>query len=453
MAVATYIPLKTTTVSVATPTVTLNGFSASYKHLIVQIKAASSRSSLDYFTMTFNGDTATNYSYAGYQGNGTAATSGGAGTQSSIAFIGNFPGTNSSTSLGFSEVRIYDYNSTHDKAVMIISGSRNSATNGTVDVTAGTWRKSPAEAITSISIQSGTGNNIAAGSEITLFGIASIDSIATPKASGGVIYSDSTYWYHVFSSTGIFTPNQSLTAQIMAVGGGGGGGGNIGAGGGAGAMTTFATPSSLTSGVSYTCTVAAGAAGGTGSADGAQGNPSSFAGSGFTTITALGGGKGPQSSTGYTGGSGSGGGPGQTGGGASGPNTNIGGNGYYVYPVYSAGGGGGATSAGSNGTTGSAYGGNGGVGYLTTSLGLDTIFGKPFYMAAGGGGSGVRPDGSTQPQGGGTSNGGGNGGYSTTNATSATTYGSGGGGGTWTNFASGNGGNGAAGIVIVRYAK
>ena len=42
------------------------------------------------------------------------------------------------------------------------------------------------------------------------------------KASGGLIYTDSAYVYHVFISNGTFTPIQSLIADISVIAGGGG---------------------------------------------------------------------------------------------------------------------------------------------------------------------------------------------------------------------------------------
>ena len=45
------------------------------------------------------------------------------------------------------------------------------------------------------------------------------------KATGGTVTSDSTYWYHTFTSNGTFVPNQSLSVEYLIVAGGGGGGG------------------------------------------------------------------------------------------------------------------------------------------------------------------------------------------------------------------------------------
>jgi hypothetical protein len=440
----TYVELDKVTVGTATNIVTFSSIPGTYTDLRIVINGTAASTS--YCTLRFNGDTGSSYSNTEIVGDGTTA-----GTYRNGSGVYAYTGS-IYTAQTNNLIDIFGYsNSTTFKSFFHKADNAGNSVKQSV----GLWRST--SAITSITVGTGGATNFNTGTTFSLYGIATASVGA--KATGGVISSDSNYWYHTFYNSGTFTPSQSLSAQVLAVGGGGGGGGNIGAGGGAGAMTTFSTTSSLSSGIPYTCTVGASAPGGVGSANGTQGNTTSFAGSGFTTITALGGGRGPQSGSGFAGGSGSGAAPGGSpAGSASGPNTNAGGSSYYVYPIYSAGGGGGATAVGGNGSTSSAIGGNGGAGYTISNIDSalpDTgIFGSMTVIASGGGGSGVRPDGSGNPQTGGTGGtGAGNGGFSTTNATDATSYGSGGGGGTWTNFSTGNGGSGQQGIIVVRYAK
>jgi hypothetical protein len=116
-----------------------------------------------------------------------------------------------------------------------------------------------------------------------------------------------------FTSTGTFTaPSNCYSLTLFLVGGGGGGGGGRissndrsinGGGGGGGSVikkTVSITPSTV-----YTFTIGAGGAGGSLSASGSVGSDSTMTGSGFTTITALGGGGGNsrngQTSTNYIG--------------------------------------------------------------------------------------------------------------------------------------------------------
>jgi hypothetical protein len=393
--------------------------------------------------IAFNGSQA-NFSGVYLIGDGTSAASG-----VLTRYIGSIQNQTVIPQNG--EIYIPNYTSSSNKSFSVTEVQPATGSAGYQNLISGLW--SNTAAITSITLDAPAGYKV--NSTFSLYGVAATGTTPTvaPKATGGnIVANDGTYWYHTFLSSGTFIPQTGLNAQILVAGGGGGGGGNIGAGGGAGAMTTFSSTSSLVSGTVYTCTVGGAAPGGSGSANGTQGNTSSFLGSGFTAISALGGGKGPQSGAGFAGGSGSGAAPGGSPAGtASGPNTNDGGSSYYSYPYYAAGGGGGAVSVGGNGQTGTATGGNGGTGFSTTSLGVNTLteFSGMSFICAGGAGSGVRPDGGGST--GGTSNGGGNGGFSSTNATSATSFGSGGGGGTWTNYASGNGGNGYQGVVVIRY--
>lgn len=78
-------------------------------------------------------------------------------------------------------------------------------------------------------------------------------------------------------------------AQLLVVGGGGAGGG-ISGGGGGGGQVVYETGVVLTPGQTYSVVVADGGVGVQGS--GGNGGDSSFSGSGFTTVTAVGGGGG-----------------------------------------------------------------------------------------------------------------------------------------------------------------
>ena len=69
---------------------------------------------------------------------------------------------------------------------------------------------------------SGTFNS---GSTFSLYGIAVGNPSA--KAQGGhIVTTDGTYFYHAFTASGSFIPNEALTADILVVAGGGGGGDN-----------------------------------------------------------------------------------------------------------------------------------------------------------------------------------------------------------------------------------
>jgi hypothetical protein len=235
----------------------------------------------------------------------------------------------------------------------------------------------------------------------------------------------------------------NVSASYLVVAGGAGGNG---AGGGAGGLLTNSITLSLLT--TYTITVGAGGALGTGTGQkGFNGADSSLSGTGITTQTASGGGGGGSAGSsgfnaGANGGSGGGGGnftavngPGGTG--TSGQGNN-GGSGTYT-PQYGCGGGGGSSSAGGNGT--GTNGGNGGAGTASS------ISGSSVYYAGGGGG-GVQSG--TAGTGG---NGGGGNGNTGSTAGSNATANTGGGGGGGAILTSSTGGNGGSGVVIISYAS
>jgi hypothetical protein len=260
------------------------------------------------------------------------------------------------------------------------------------------------------------------------------------KARGGTVNTDGTYWYHTFTGSGTFTPTQSLTADILVVAGGGGSNNDSPGGGGAGGLLTF-TSQSLTA-TNYTCTV------GSGGAYATNGDNSQFG-----SLTAcVGGGRGGGNAgavgNGGSGGGGTGGGTITAGTGTSGQGNN-GGAGYSAGSPYGGGGGGGAGAAGNAGrSTSDGAGGVGATSSLINAMGAATstgqLSGGNYYYAGGGGGNGGL---STAGVGG---LGGGGTGQSvgTTTSTNGTANtGGGAGGGNVTQARTGG-----SGIIIIRYA-
>ena len=242
-----------------------------------------------------------------------------------------------------------------------------------------------------------------------------------------------------------------MNATYLVVAGGGSGGvGVAGGGGGAGGLL-YSTSGQFPLNTQLTVAVGTGGAAKSGNGDGNPGSNSSITGTGFTALTAIGGGKGggmrtgTPSATELAGGSG-GGGSGYTssgtvtgpGGNATTGQGNAGGTGRYMGGPGYGGGGGGAGEAGGNhdASTDVSVGGDG----LQYS-----ISGTATYYAGGGGGGGYNSAGKAGGQGGGGPGGhrfGGNG--ATANATANT---GGGGGGAGDGATSGAGGSG---IVIIR---
>jgi len=437
MAANTYVALDKKTVSSAVTSVTFTSIPGTYTDLVIVASVTTNRSGniQDLLQLQFNGDTGAHYSDTFISGDGSSASSG-RHTGYGAGFIGNCGG-GTSTSNQFSPITInignYANTTTYKSYI-----NRASFSGQTVGAYTGIWKGSTGsstEAITSITIGSYTGSTILSGSTFSLYGVKAEVGGSSTKATGGVVTSDATYYYHTFTTVGMFVPNQSISADILVVAGGGGGGYGSGGGGGGGAGGLVAYTSQSLTAVNYPVIVGAGGNGGN-SSRGTNGTASQF-----NTLTAsAGGGGGGQPSTsgvqsGLAGGSG-GGGAYQSGAGG----TPTSGQGYVggtgdSGSIYE-GGGGGAGGAGGNATSGAN--GAGGVGLNTySSWATATSTGVSGYYAGGGGGSG----GGTQAAGG--SGGGGSNGDAVANT------GSGGGGGR----SPAVGGNGGSGIVIVRYAK
>ena len=453
MATNTYVALDKVTVGTATPSVTINmgsTISSAYTDLVIVVDSAVTTALASSFVQ-FNGDTGSNYSSTWIYGDGSSATS---TRYSSATAMRCFlaPATASGRRTMILNVQNYS-NSTTYKTVI----GRNGNASDVAGAFTGLWRSTAA--ITSITFTNGGGYNFDAGSTFSLYGIKAEVGESTPKATGGVVTSDATYWYHTFTSTGNFVPNQSLSCDYLVVAGGGGSGSQIVSynaatgGGGAGGLrsTVGATGGggSLETALSLTAQnymVLIGA-GGAGAGSGAASNGNNGSDTTFATITAAGGGGGGRgsnssSNNGLTGGSGGGGGGNNGSGGSGTANQGFGG-GTGTSSTLNSGGGGGAGSAGTNG---GSIGGNGGAGVAISTLATPTGTGVSNYYAGGGAGGGF--GGAAAGTGG--AGGGGNGGTAT--GTAGTAYTGGGAGGSGSGLP-GSGASGGSGIVIVRYAK
>jgi len=290
----------------------------------------------------------------------------------------------------------------------------------------------------------------------------SVIVVLVPIVTGGTLFSDSTYQYRVFTSgtSTLSVSTKPLTADILVVAGGGGGGTAAGGGGGAGGVGY--TPNATLAIGSYSASVGTGGAGAT--TDGGSGANGSS--STFNTITAYGGGGGNHGGAGASGGSGGGcgysTGPGGTATQGTGAANHYGNNGGAFGrtssgPPYGCSGGGGAGGVG--GASSESSGGVGGVGLSTwSSWGAATGYGQnisgTYWFAGGGGGSRDNVIAA-----GGNGGGGRGGTVITAGANTAqdaleNTGGGGGGGDIGSDgYPPTRAGNGASGIIIVRYTK
>lgn len=275
------------------------------------------------------------------------------------------------------------------------------------------------------------------------------------KGSGGTIteinVSGVIYEVHTYTVTGssTFTPpsGASSVEYLVVAGGGGGGNSTDRTGGGGGAGGVLSNSSYAVTAQGYPVTVGAGGAANTAGSN-----------SVFATLTAVGGGRGGQS-TGLSSSGGSGGGAYHNvadigGSGTAGQGT-AGGKGYDsgdgTNGSFAAGGGGGQSQAGANGvnTTGkNSNAGKGGDGFTSLISGTSTVY-------AGGGGGGFQHLGTSSGNSGSGGNGGGGAGGSGTGTAfqsgTAGTANRGSGGGGAGGTTSGAGGSGGSGIVIIRY--
>jgi hypothetical protein len=458
MANNTYVALDNSTLLANASSVTFNSISSAYTDLVLVINAKSSSDTQ--IRLQFNSDTTSNYSATMLGGDGASPFTVQVSNEASMNIVG--VGTIS----GMSTIDIINYTNTTTFKTVIGRYNSNSTSYGEAGVKIGLWRKSP-EAVTSITLFPTTGNFLT-GSTFSLYGILAEGVSPTTKATGGAVYSDDVYYYHVFGASGTFTPTQSITADVLVVAGGGGGSSAFAGGGGAGGLLGF-NAQSLTA-TNYTVTIGAGGAGG---ANNANTTPGSTGGdSQFGALTLVKGGGGAQAyesnSPASDANGGSGGGstyressrsnrdPFGT---ATSGQGNNGGSNNYLTATYGSGGGGGAGTVGANGNTSTDRGGNGGDGSTAySSWGLATGTGQnvsgTVYYAGGGAGGG----GSTSPNF--TRGGYGGGGNSVAGSSSSTTgqagtanTGGGGGGGSYSGGSGAGGGAGGAGVIIVRYAK
>jgi hypothetical protein len=428
---ATYKPLQSVVLTNTSTGVTFSNIDQNYTDLVVVFNGtATSDVSIG---LQFNGDTSTSlYSYTRMFGDGSSSSSD--RETSRLACYFGIIGSSQSTATA----HISNYSSTTINKTVVGRGNSGSYISEYVSL----WRNT--NAITSITVVS---NTFSAGSTFDLYGIKS----GAPQALGGdVVTTDGNYWYHLFTTTGSFTPLQNLSADVLAIAGGAGGGADRGAGGGAGGLL-YLTSQTLSAGAK-TVQVGGGGAGGSGGNSPGAAGTNSFVGS---LTAAVGGGSGTGGSGGNGGNGGSGGGGGGTQGGnftggtATSGQGNAGGNGRFDAGsiALGSGGGGGAGAAGANGTTSSGAGGTGVNTYSSWITATGSVVGTGGYICGGGGGGSNSGGGSA---GAGGTGGGGAGGSGGAGSAATVRTGSGGGGGSNSGGQS-PGGAGASGFVIVRY--
>jgi len=163
---ATYTPIATTTLGSNALSYTFTSISGTYTDLILVANAKSTQtgSAANGMRITYNGDTATNYSETYLYGDGTTASSSRSTSQAYLTF-GDLPQA-SNTAWNINITHIMNYANTTTYKTSLTRG--NIATVATL-ATVGMWRST--SAITSIKIERDGSNLLAAGSTFTLYGI------------------------------------------------------------------------------------------------------------------------------------------------------------------------------------------------------------------------------------------------------------------------------------------
>lgn len=433
---ANYILLERIELNASAASVTFSNIPQSgYTDLKIVGSTRENAASIRNLEITFNGST-TGYTGKVVYGNGSSAASDTITTQR----IGvNEPSDYTANTFNNFEVYIPNYTSSNYKSYSADFVNENNATAGWQTMNAALW--SNTAAITSVTINPQSSNTFTQYSTFSLYGLAAVGTTPAiaPKASGGNITTDGTYWYHTFLASGTFTPATNLTCDYLVIAGGGAGGGEVGyaGGGGAGGLrsTVGATGGggSLESALATTANTSYGITVGAGGTTGSSGSNSTF-----STVTSIGGG-----CAGYYNGSvylnaqsgGSGGGAGTTAQSGGTGTTNQGYAGGSGTGGAVSGGGGGAASAGGGNSAGSA---------ITLSTWATATSTGVSNQYAGGGGGTIQGGGGYVGGGGGAGRGYGD---STTGQSATANTGSGGGGG----GGLGHAGLGGSGIVIIRY--
>jgi len=173
-AVGDYESISTVTVGGGgTSTITFSSIAATYKHLQIRYIARTNRASFpDYLNMRFNSDSATNYSAHLLSGNGSAASASAYSTEAQIYLDGGATGAAQTSGVfAVGVLDILDYAST-DKAKTSrhLLGYDNNG-SGAIYLSSGRWGKTPLEAISTITLTSGSGSTIQQYSSFALYGI------------------------------------------------------------------------------------------------------------------------------------------------------------------------------------------------------------------------------------------------------------------------------------------
>jgi hypothetical protein len=166
----TYTLIASNTLSTSAASVTFSAIPNTYTDLVLRISSRTDAGTAnDNIQITFNSDTATNYSITRLTGTGSAASSNRTSTID-YARLGWVDGnTATSNTFGNMEVYIPSYLVSANKPFSSFAVSEQNATAANMDAIAALWRNTAA--ITSLNIVSNNAGNFVSGSSFYLYGI------------------------------------------------------------------------------------------------------------------------------------------------------------------------------------------------------------------------------------------------------------------------------------------
>lgn len=164
--------ISSTTLGSSAASFTFSSIPSGYTDLCLKVSARGDATTVNYFRVTFNGDSSTIYSDTEIQADGTTGgiASGRDTNSTRLNFIGLE--SNGYTANTFSSAEMYfpNYTSTTSKPSSYFGVMENNATTAYMGVDAGLYRNSIA--LTSVTLTPASGN-FAASSTFTLYGLKS----------------------------------------------------------------------------------------------------------------------------------------------------------------------------------------------------------------------------------------------------------------------------------------
>lgn len=157
----TYEPIATTTLGSATPSITFSSIPNTYTDLrLVYVGGTAGV----WINITFNGSSATNYSWTQMQAGSSSVTT--TSSQNS-AFI-QLRSDSSTSIFSLRTIDLFSYAGSTNKTILATDSNDVNASGGGLRHTVGLWRNT--SAITSITLTASSGN-ISTGTTATLYGI------------------------------------------------------------------------------------------------------------------------------------------------------------------------------------------------------------------------------------------------------------------------------------------